>query len=189
MQNASIILVGTPGAGKSVVSRLLAASLSAEYLSASNVLREYAGSNPEASKSWADFWREGENAPDDQVLPVLWDAFERRSRVGATILDGYPRTTLQLLDFINRGGWITLAVALNVSSGTAALRIEDRRAAGLRAEDASPIAHRRLHSEQQVYEGLLARLGEFAEHVITVNSDVLSPQEIADSVISRLDLS
>jgi adenylate kinase len=181
MRSVSISLLGIPGSGKTTVAKMLADSIEAEHLAASTVLREYSATHPDESKSWAEFWRAGSNAPDDQVLPILWEAFIRMTTLGATILDGYPRTDVQLQDFFDRGGWIDLAAMLQSSDDVALNRIINRG----RVDDSIQVARRRLDSEKRALDSLLAALSARV-NVTVIDSDSLSPRQIVDLIAAKV---
>ncbi|MFD3658744.1 nucleoside monophosphate kinase [Streptomyces sp. NPDC058620] len=178
-------MLGIPGSGKSTVAKILAKSLEAEHLAASTVLREYAASHPDESKSWAEFWRAGASAPDEQVLPVLWGAFVRMTALRATILDGYPRTDVQLQDFLDRGGWIDLAAMLHSSEDVALNRIMNRGATSGRVDDVLQVARRRLDSEKLAQNSLLSALSVHVD-VTVIDTDSLNPRQIADLIAAQV---
>lgn len=74
---SAILVLGIPGSGKSTLCKLVSQQGYGTWFSASAVLRDYAHRNPLATAIWHDYWTRGRNAPDNEVLSVLWSAYDR----------------------------------------------------------------------------------------------------------------
>jgi adenylate kinase family enzyme len=132
---SSTLILGIPGAGKTTVARALASSRRGTWISASTTLRDHSSTYPEIASRWGAYWSRGQMAPDEEVLPVLWDRYLVAVKEGAAILDGYPRTCAQLDDFCVRGGRINLAVLLELDDAAAAERLLLRKQVQQRVDD------------------------------------------------------
>lgn len=136
--------MGLPGSGKTTVSRSLARERNGTYFSASTALEDYARIAPTTVARWRLHWARGEMAPDEEVLPVLWNRYRECSSHGTVFLDGYPRTDSQLEDFFSRGGTIEMALLLETSTVVARKRLLNRQAEESRLDDKSWVIDSRI---------------------------------------------
>lgn len=96
-----VLLLGLPGSGKTTVGNEVARGVAGLVFSASESLRSHLRETPRKATRWQEYWSRGENAPDEEVLPVLWDQAQLLPAT-TVLLDGYPRTLAQLQDFCAR---------------------------------------------------------------------------------------
>lgn len=150
----STLILGIPGAGKTTIARAIAASRQGEWLSASATLREHSSADPETAARWGAYWARGQMAPDQEVLPVLWQQYQTAVQSSAAILDGYPRTLSQLDDFCRRGGRIDLAVLLDLDDAPAAERLLVRKQVQQRIDDELTVLRNRTRQAHQDIKAL-----------------------------------
>lgn len=131
----------------------LASAMSGSVLKASEVLRKHVAREPKDNRRWQAYWSMGKNAPDNEVNPVLWQAYARSN--GFRILDGYPRTYAQLADFIRCGGHLDKVVLLQVSDDVAMTRIVARAALLGRVDDELRVARNRISGERDAINKLV----------------------------------
>lgn len=179
MNGDTVLLLGLPGAGKSTIGSRLASFDNVGYLSASGALRKYAQAYPGLSAGWQERWSAGLMAPDSEVLPVLWDIYiEMLTQFELVILDGYPRSSAQLDDFLARGGQLDIALDLDVSQPVASARAVARKQG--RVDDSETTVAKRMAAEVAALHELTAH-----EHVsprlIRVDATLGSIREIVDN--------
>ena len=158
VQPLAVLFTGIPGAGKTTLCTRLHATEGFPVLTASAALAAYAQAAPERVSRWREeYWTVGKNAPDEEVNPVLWEAFIRTAGGSPlpVLLDGYPRTTGQARDFLDRGGVLKTVVLLEVAPMTALRRIGIRSASSGRTDDHVEIAVQRIKREQRAIDALL----------------------------------
>jgi adenylate kinase len=152
--NQTVLMLGIPGSGKTSISVQLSQSLKGRHFPASSVLREYLSRQSDLVLGWEAYWQRGQNAPDGEVLPVLWQAYQENvSRF--TILDGYPRTLSQLEDFLMRGGRLDWVVWLRVGQREARERIVKRSAFENRYDDGNAVVDERIAREMSNIDSLV----------------------------------
>lgn len=155
--NRNVVAVfGIAGSGKSTVCREAAHIRRGSWFSASGVLQSHArrlDSSP--ALSWTDRWAKGESAPDREVMPVLWNAYSELSR-WPVLLDGYPRTLVQLEDYLGHGGRLDACVLLSVDNETALARISARARKSGRLDDDCTVAARRICRDKDILKILLS---------------------------------
>jgi adenylate kinase len=119
-----IVLMGPTGAGKSVQGDLLAQDLNGVHLSSGNLLRQ----DPVAAKMIAN----GKLAPAAEVERIMEEAVLKVPEDQAIILDGFPRTTSNLLWMdrelpkLNRTVTDVVLIELDVETCIARLNKRDR---------------------------------------------------------------
>lgn len=149
------------------------------WFSASSILRDHAHRNPLMTTAWRDHWELGQNAPDEEVLPVLWDAYAQCK--GPILLDGYPRTSAQLRDFFQRGGRLSATVLLSVSDCTALSRIADRSVVQDRLDNNIDVAKTRIEAERHRISALV-RCPEIDMRISHINAELTHSDMVADTL-------
>jgi adenylate kinase family enzyme len=124
----------------------MASQLDGGWLSASEVLREFAANNPELEARWRPYWHRGDYVPEPEVNPVLWRAYVQMN-TPVMLLDGYPRTYAQVDDFLQKGGRISSTILLVVEKNIALSRIVARSRQLSRFDDSAEVARRRVQNE------------------------------------------
>lgn len=88
-----ILLLGPPGAGKSLQAKLLADAGKVQWLSVGRLLRDHIDSLPESMK---EEMVHGKLLDDDVVSKILGAAIETAKREPVILIDGFPRRQSQV---------------------------------------------------------------------------------------------
>ena len=126
-----LILMGPPGAGKGTQGDRLAARLNVPRLSTGEMLREARRAGTPLGRAAKRYMDAGELVPDDVILGLIGEAFDRPDSADGFVLDGFPRTIAQaeglaaLLE--PRGQSLDRVVTLEVSDEELVARLSGRR--------------------------------------------------------------
>ena len=130
-QQANIVLLGAPGAGKGTQAAFLVQRLVIPHISTGDMLRAARAAGTELGRKAAQYMDAGELVPDDIIVGV---ALERLAQPGCAqgfLLDGFPRTLPQaeaLTEALGQAGR-RIALALNLDADEAEIvrRLSSRR--------------------------------------------------------------
>jgi adenylate kinase len=90
-----LMLLGSPGAGKSTQAERLVKRLAIPQLSTGDMLRAAVAANTPVGLKAKDIMNRGELVSDDIVVQILADRIEEQDAKKGFILDGFPRTVAQ----------------------------------------------------------------------------------------------
>jgi adenylate kinase len=114
-----IILLGSPGAGKGTVSKLLTALDGSVHISTGDILRNAVKAGTPLGKKAKEYMDRGDLVPDSLIMDMMEERLQEPDCAKGFILDGFPRTIPQaealekLLQKLN----ITIDVAANMEIG------------------------------------------------------------------------
>jgi|EndMetStandDraft_5_1072996.scaffolds.fasta_scaffold110860_2 adenylate kinase len=94
-----IILLGPPGSGKGTQAVRLSKELGIPHISTGDLFRENIGKNTELGKKAKTFMDAGKLVPDSLVLEMLFDRVAKPDCLKGFLLDGFPRTIPQAVEF------------------------------------------------------------------------------------------
>jgi len=120
-----IILIGIQGAGKSTQGNLLSETLNIPYLSTGHIFRNLAREHTPLGRYIKEVMNAGYLIPDKKTLAIVSDYLKRKEYVKGYILDGFPRTLVQVMSFKNG---IDKVIYLKVSDKEALWRLSYRNA-------------------------------------------------------------
>ncbi len=86
------IIIGGPATGKGTISDILSSNLNIPHISTGELSREYAKENEDIRKMLA----KGILVPDNTMAEILEDRLKKDDCKNGFILDGYPRTYIQV---------------------------------------------------------------------------------------------
>jgi adenylate kinase len=89
-----ISILGGPGSGKGVQSKLLAKKYSLYHISIGDALRKQSKLNPDSFKEYNKFMIKGKLVPDNLIVPFFEQIFVPLKKIDL-IIDGFPRTECQ----------------------------------------------------------------------------------------------
>lgn len=137
-----VIIMGLPGAGKTVQSELVQEKLGFHWLSTGKMLRE--SDDPDVH----EVQRTGALVDDELVIKVVRDRLKKEGHDKSFLLDGFPRNTDQAQWLVNHGDEINkhirVILFMDVDEVVANERLSDRG----RADDSAEALKKR-HEEQK----------------------------------------
>lgn len=126
-----LILMGPPGAGKGTQGDRLAARLNVPRLSTGEMLREARRAGTPLGREAERYMDAGELVPDDVILRLIGEAFDRPDSADGFVLDGFPRTIAQAEGLAallqGRGRSLDAVVTLGVADEELVARLSGRR--------------------------------------------------------------
>ncbi len=174
-----IIIIGVAGAGKSTQCELLTKSGEFQWLSVGQLLRK-ASLNPYQKQDIQD----GEMLSDDVVIPMVEAEIQRMGDTPELVLDGFPRTTRQVDELLqkHRSGTIkvTHVIHLVVEQETAYNRLLNRG----RSDDYEQAITERF---KEYKETIVPIIEDFALHgVIVASVDGEQETEVVQAQVRAL---
>ena len=94
-----IILMGIQGSGKSTQGTLLSEKLGIPYLSTGHIFRKLAQEKTNLGRYIKETMNAGYLIPDRKTLTIVSDYLKRKEYQKGYILDGFPRTVVQVKAF------------------------------------------------------------------------------------------
>ena len=130
----SILLVGGPGSGKGTICKRLVAECGVSHVSCGDMLREEVAADTPLGKECSAIMQRGELVSSELIVTLLR---RRMRRFGGRrlLLDGFPRSKQNAIDFEAQCGRPELALHLTCSEGTMLQRIMKRALIENRADD------------------------------------------------------
>ena len=94
-----VILLGAPGAGKGTQARMICSKFGVPHIATGNIFREHVKHGTPLGVLASKFLDEGTLIPDDVVNEMIRERLTEPDCGDGFVLDGYPRTFLQALEF------------------------------------------------------------------------------------------
>ena len=91
----NIIIFGAPGSGKGTYSDEIVAKYNMGHISTGDVLREQIKAGTELGKTAQGYIDNGQLLPDELMIDILADAYDKFPAGKGVIFDGFPRTVAQ----------------------------------------------------------------------------------------------
>lgn len=127
----NIILIAAPAAGKGTLSELLVAKYGYVHISTGDLLRNVSKEDTKLGRKISNMLKNGELVTDEIVYELLEDRLKKEDTFKGYILDGFPRTLQQALEYekiINRlHRDLGIVIVLNTEYDTLKKRIVGRR--------------------------------------------------------------
>jgi len=114
-----IILLGSPGAGKGTVSKLLTALDGSVHISTGDILRNAVKAGTPLGKKAKEYMDRGDLVPDSLIMDMMGERLLEPDCAKGFILDGFPRTIPQAeaLEKLLQKIHITIDVVANMEIG------------------------------------------------------------------------
>ena len=90
-----IIMLGAPGAGKGTQAKRIAEKYNVPHISTGDIFRENIKNGTELGQKARAYMEAGALVPDELVLELIMDRFEKEDCANGYVLDGFPRTIPQ----------------------------------------------------------------------------------------------
>lgn len=170
-----IIIVGPPGAGKGTQAKLIVKNFHIIQLSTGDLLREHRRQDTKLGQAAQKYMDGGNLVPDEVILGMVAEEFQKPELNSGYILDGFPRTCPQAegLDQLlnDRGLALDHVLVLEVPDSELVRRLTARRSCskcghiynmvfnppaveGICDHDGSPLIHRSDDTEETVVNRL-----------------------------------
>lgn len=146
----NLVLFGPPGAGKGTQAKVLVETRGLPQLSTGEMLRAAVKAGTPLGKKVETLLTKGELVPDDIVIDIIAERYDRPDCAGGAVFDGFPRTIPQAkaLDGMlsARGKKIDAVLELKVNDKALLDRVEQRIKDGgiLRSDDTPETLRHRL---------------------------------------------
>lgn len=141
MRVLNVVLFGPPGAGKGTQAQKLVAKYGIKHISTGQAIRDEIGAKTELGLQVEDFISKGSLAPDELVISIIEHYLETHHDNSGTIFDGFPRTTIQAVEFdkilAKRSESVTLMLSLDVPDQELVKRLLLRGKESHRADDSN----------------------------------------------------
>lgn len=126
-----LVLMGPPGAGKGTQGDRLAEWLDVPRLSTGDMLRAARAEGSQLGQEAQRYMDAGELVPDDVILGLIGEAFDRPEAARGFVLDGFPRTVAQAEGLaailVGRGESLDAVLDLAVPDAEVVARLSGRR--------------------------------------------------------------
>ncbi len=176
----NLVLFGPPGAGKGTQSRFLTETRGLPQLSTGDMLRAAIEAGTPLGLSCKALMAKGELVPDETVIGIIAERYDRPDCKNGAVFDGFPRTVPQAeaLDrmLAERGKKIDLVLELKVDDAALLARVESRIKAGgvLRSDDTPETLKHRL---EVYYKNTAPLIGFYKAQGKLVSLDGMAPIE------------
>lgn len=143
----TVIMFGTPGAGKGTQAEILVKNVGYTHLSTGDALRSEVASGSDLGKRINELISKGHFAPDEMMIEMIEKFFDKHSDKNI-ILDGFPRNVHQAKELYNMLGKINreqvYVVNLEINDEEAVKRLLLRAKSQGRNDDNEPVIRNRL---------------------------------------------
>jgi len=140
-----LVLIGIQGSGKSTQGNLLSKQLRLPYLSAGHIFRELAKEKTKLGRYIKETMNTGLLIPDNKTIEIVNNYLSRPEYKKGYILDGFPRTVNQAVNFKNN---VDKIIYLKISQKEALWRISQRNDMS-RNDETLPALKKRIESFQK----------------------------------------
>lgn len=127
-----IVMLGAPGAGKGTQAKKLAAKYGIPHISTGDIFRANIKNGTELGTKAKVFMDQGLLVPDELVVDLVVDRFKEPDCVNGYVLDGFPRTIPQAIEFdealLKKQDAIEYAIDVDVPDANIIRRMSGRRA-------------------------------------------------------------
>lgn len=180
-----LLFIGPPGAGKGTQAERVAERLGIPHISTGEMFRDHVSNGTTLGRQVEAIMAAGDYVPDEVTVAMLADRIARPDAQNGFILDGFPRTDVQVdsLDGLIGEDGLDRVVVFQVDES----ELVDRMLARGRADDTKETIRKRFKVYAEQTQPLL---DIFTEREITVPVDgVGEVDEVTDRVVDVLNAS
>ena len=154
IESMKIVLIGIQGAGKSTQGNLLSGKLGIPYLSTGHIFRELAKEKTKLGRNVKEVMNAGYLIPDRKTAQIVGEYLKRPEYVNGYIIDGFPRTIIQVESFRNGADRV---IYLKVSDKEALWRLSYRNGENgeIREDETLAAIRKRIESFHRFTEPVL----------------------------------
>jgi adenylate kinase len=151
-----LLIMGPPGAGKGTQAAIIASRLGIPHISTGDLFRANLSEGTELGAEAKKYMDAGEYVPDSVTNDMVRDRLTHSDATDGFLLDGYPRTTAQVVELDSMLGQESLdkVLVLTAETDEVVARLLNRAQEQGRADDTEEVIRRRL----EVYEEQTAPL-------------------------------
>ena len=158
-----VLMVAAPGAGKGTQGKVIAEHFAIPHIATGDLLRDHVSRGTELGRSVQGYLDRGELVPDEVVLEMVRDAWQRSPGEGY-VLDGIPRTMAQARAVyelaLELDKTADVALHLQVPDEELVRRLLARASEQARSDDSEDVIRRRLALYYDVTHPILEWYGE-----------------------------
>jgi adenylate kinase len=185
-----MLIIGPPGSGKGTQAERISTRLGVVAISTGDIFRENVKGETPLGLEAKKYMDNGDFVPDSVTNKMVRDRLQQEDAVNGFLLDGYPRTTVQVdeLDSILASEGQSLDVVLQLTADDDELirRLLGRAKETGRSDDNETVIRHRLDLYHQQTEAVVAR---YAERGILAKVDGIGPMdEVTDRVMKAIDV-
>lgn len=148
-----LVVMGPPGSGKGTQCVLLARHFHVPHISSGDLFRHHISNNTELGQQVQKFLDSGEYVPDELTTSMVRSRLDEPDAQSGFILDGYPRTTVQVGDLdsmlVGNAAGLNRVISMNVSPESLVARITQRAGLQGRPDDDELVVGRRVEVYQE----------------------------------------
>lgn len=150
-----VFVLGGPGSGKGTQCAKLAKEFQLVHLSTGDLLREQVQLKTEVGIIAADLMREGQMVPSSILMDILRSKIEETQNANGFLIDGFPRSMDQAIEFEQKIGPCRGVLAYSCSLKTLESRLLERGKTSGRADDNLATIQKRFATFQEQSEPVI----------------------------------
>ncbi|TFD06639.1 MULTISPECIES: adenylate kinase [unclassified Cryobacterium] len=183
-----LLLIGPPGAGKGTQAERLALAFDVPAISTGDIFRYNVTNNTPLGLEVKSFMDAGAYVPDTLTNAIVADRLKEADATNGFLLDGYPRTTDQVVELdrllVAGGTQLDVVVLITADTDEVVARLLKRAAEQGRADDTAEVIRHRL----DVYAEQTAPLIDvYSARGLVVTIDGLGAVEVVtDRILAAL---
>ncbi|SDM84250.1 adenylate kinase [Cryobacterium flavum] len=183
-----LLLIGPPGAGKGTQAERLALAFDVPAISTGDIFRYNVVNNTPLGLEVKSFMDAGAYVPDTLTNAIVADRLKESDATNGFLLDGYPRTTDQVVELdrllVAGGTQLDVVVLITADTDEVVARLLKRAAEQGRADDTAEVIRHRL----DVYAEQTAPLIDvYSARGLVVTIDGLGAVEVVtDRILAAL---